>query len=1280
MENKVAIIGLSLALPKAHTINEFFDVLKNGIDCVDQIDLRRLELLGMDPSFTYQKSGTLTPIDEFDYSFFNISKFEAEYMDPQMRYNLMLATQAIENSGYRLKDFYGSDTAVYTIASDAEYYNHFSENPPIALTGNHPGMYAGRVAHFLNLHGPAIVLNTLCSSFLVALHEASVKIKVGEVQMALVGGLDLMKSFNTTGSKDPLNINSEDDKCKPFDEDANGIVGSEGGGYIVLKSLNDAIADNDTILAVISGSAVNQDGATSNGITSPSPLAQAKVISKAWEIAKIDLTQIDYIETHGSGTKLGDAIEFEALNSAFENIDVQKSSCPIGSVKSNIGHIGNMAGFAGLLKSILTIQHKTIFPSLHFNFPNKFLNYHASKMYVNTALTQISQDKLAIVGISSFGLSGTNAHLVLEEHKNQTLSYKQEVNGIVKFSAKSKKSVLKYINKFIELLMTNKNTDVNEICYAQNKCRDDYQYRVAFVFDNTKDLLQQLTDVKETDIKDNLDADREIIFYFPSADNTSLKMADVFLNGTYKVYVDQCLKIANENYSEWNLFTMQYALYKLLESYGITADKIMGNGIGKIVTSVILNEISLEQAFEKIKSKDIDVTELNHQKFNAYIEELSETKNLTIIEFNNDLSIVKTLNNKQNTHVKCCSVFGENNESFLANVLATLFEIGYDIQYSEVYNHPINKMNLPTYQFDNESCWIYKKTFSSEIIEQEIIQDEILLPIQSLETEVTETEFALIQMWGNAFKKDKLSIYDDFYELGGNSLMGIKISNLIRSKFKVNFQIENILFYSTINRLAAYIDLLEAYTFSTILPAIKQDNYELSNAQMRIWLVDKYENFKSNTYNLTTPFEIKDINIEILIRAVISVIERHEILRSNFIEVLGRPRQIINEEFDFSPEFIDLRSSTNQAEEIDQILIKQQNTLFDLESDLLIRITVVQLEDNKHILILNAHHIIIDLWSLKIIINELVYIYKLYFDNKSNDLPALQLNYKDFAAWQNALLNSHQSEVHKNYWLNKIPNTIESINYNTDYSRPEEFSYNGNRLEGSITDQELIVRLRETEKESKVTAFMLWQSILKIFLYKLTDSNSIVIGSPFTNRPMIEFDNQVGLYLDTIPLYDTIEGTNSFVDILEKVKTTTLEAFEHQIYPLDFIINDLKLNRDSSRSNPLFDVMMVYVKAEVDIEVKEEMIIKEFVSESTDLISRFDIIFYISEYNDTIKINLEYNTDLYKSSTINQMIESIISLTRQLVDSNNISLDQIDSDNKRNARIMNYEDENSFNF
>jgi phthiocerol/phenolphthiocerol synthesis type-I polyketide synthase E len=423
----VAIIGMACRLPGAEDVKRFWENLRDGVESISDLTDAELLAAGVDPALLadpcyVKRGGILAGADLFDAAYFGYSPREAEILDPQQRVFLECAVTALENAGHGAVG--GLPVGVFAGASLSHYLIHNlygnreigeSAGALQGLLGNDKDFLATRVAYELDLKGPAITVQTACSTSLVAVHLACRSLLGYECDLALAGGVSVASPLRSGYLYQEGGVMAPDGRCRAFDAAARGTVNGNGVAIVVLKRLEDALADADAIRAVIRGTAINNDGAAKVGFTAPSVSGQAAVILAAQAVAGVRAEEITYVEAHGTGTELGDSVEVAALSEVFRAGTQRRQFCAIGSVKTNVGHLDAAAGAAGLIKTVLALEHRLLPPSLHFERPNPEIDFAASPFRVNAALAPWEAGSPRRAGVSSFGLGGTNAHAVLAE-------------------------------------------------------------------------------------------------------------------------------------------------------------------------------------------------------------------------------------------------------------------------------------------------------------------------------------------------------------------------------------------------------------------------------------------------------------------------------------------------------------------------------------------------------------------------------------------------------------------------------------------------------------------------------------------------------------------------------------------------------------------------------------------------------------------------------------------------------------------------------------------------
>lgn len=643
----IAIIGMSGRFPGAGNVDELWRKLCDGEELITFFSDEELLEAGVEPNLlnnpNYVKaSPTLAGLDKFDAYFFDYSAKEALYMDPQQRVFLECAWEALENSGYQAGSneytigvYGGSTLSIYLlnniIHDNRVYAGHLtSSKDAIVFGGNVPEALTTRVAYKLNLTGPAVHFSTACSTSLVAVHHACQSLLNGECEMALAGGVSYLGSQNQGYLYEEGLVLSPDGHCRSFDAKAKGTLWGNGVGIVVLKLLEDALADGDHIHAVIKGSSINNDGNLKVSHSAPSVDAQARAIYQAQEIADIDPESIGYIEAHGTATPLGDPIEIAALTQAFRAKTDKKTYCAIGSIKSNMGHLSEAAGIVSLIKTALVLKHKQIPPSLHFKTPNPEIDFENSPFYVNTELKDwISLGYPRRAGVSSFGLGGTNAHIVLEEWDEPAdSSAAKRQQQLLLLSAKTPTALeaitVNLANHF------NRHLDLNleDAAYTLTYGRKAFGHRRIAVVSNQPEAAAKTLSPRDNqrvftnsgEVKPH-----PVTFMFTGQGSQYVNMARELYEteAVFRDEVDKCCALLKSHLdldlrailypapedteaatatltqtsiTQPALFVTEYALAQLWMSWGVKPDALIGHSIGEYVAATLAGVFSLEDA------------------------------------------------------------------------------------------------------------------------------------------------------------------------------------------------------------------------------------------------------------------------------------------------------------------------------------------------------------------------------------------------------------------------------------------------------------------------------------------------------------------------------------------------------------------------------------------------------------------------------------------------------------------------------------------------------------
>ena len=661
----IAIIGMSCRFPGANDLDTLWNNLANGIESISRFTDEELKQSGIPDSLinnpNYIKAAPI--IDGpglFDAKFFGFTPMEAKNMDPQHRILLESAHQALEHSGYVPEKFNGRISVFTGSAMNTYFMNQilrskFTDEYIPTLIGNDKDFLSTRISYKLNLKGPSINVQTACSTSIVAVHLACQSLITEESDMAIAGAVSVKAPHKAGYICDGGGIVSPDAHVRAFDKKANGTVFGSGCGVVVLKRLSDAVKDNDTIYAVIKGSAINNDGSEKAGYTAPSVNSQANAVIEALSLADVDAKTISYIEAHGSGTPLGDPIEFAALTKAFRNSTDDKNFCAVGSVKTNFGHLDVAAGMAGLIKTILSLKNKKIPPSINYSEPNPEIDFENSPFFVAEKLSDWKSSGVRRCGVMSTGMGGTNAFLILEEAPSINSNVQSDLPNILILSAKTESALDQSTVNLKGLLEKNDNVEIRNAVYTLQQGRKAFDYRRFFVCKDRNDAIEILNQENSKRIfsgKIQNSSKRPVIFLFPGIGDHYVGMGyDLYQNvKIFKRAVDECAAILNNYidtdirqvlypkdymstqpansggidlkkmlasrvnksadehtqklnqtlYAQPALFTIEYALAKLWMNLGIIPDAIIGHSMGEYVAACLAGVFSLEDALKMI--------------------------------------------------------------------------------------------------------------------------------------------------------------------------------------------------------------------------------------------------------------------------------------------------------------------------------------------------------------------------------------------------------------------------------------------------------------------------------------------------------------------------------------------------------------------------------------------------------------------------------------------------------------------------------------------------------
>jgi acyl transferase domain-containing protein len=639
----IAVVGMAGRFPGAPNLAAYWENLRNGVESITHFRPEELEVptsISDNPQYVRAR-GIMADVDLFDADFFGINPREAEYTDPQHRLLLETAWEALENAGYDTARFPGSIGVFAGCSANTYLLHNLASNPGFlqeflsfqqmgahpSMLGNDKDFIATRISYKLNLRGPSIAVQCACSTSLVAVVQACQNLLSYQCDLALAGGVSVTFPQRRGYVHEEGSLVSGDGRCRPFDAAAGGTIFGDGVGLVVLKRADEALRDGDPILAVIRGFAVNNDGSTKVSYMAPSVEGQAEAVATAQALAGIDVGTIRYVEAHGTGTSLGDPIEVAALTKAFRAGTEEKNFCALTAVKGNIGHLEAASGIAGLIKTVLALKHGEIPPTLHFTGPNPRIDFAQSPFYVADKLLPWPASEIPRrAGISSFGVGGTNAHLVLEEAPPVTPTVDLMPQLFV-LSAKTAPALEAVTTRFANHLRFNPKLSVTDAACTLQTGRHAFRHRRAWICKNGADAIEVLEQRKPAKLHtaDTQNQKGSVAFLFPGQGAQQLDMGREMYDThpLFRAQVDLCCekllpelgldlrdilhpvdsdrieaadRLVQTSFTQPALFVIEYAYAQVYLSLGITPEVMIGHSLGEYVAATLAGIFSLDDA------------------------------------------------------------------------------------------------------------------------------------------------------------------------------------------------------------------------------------------------------------------------------------------------------------------------------------------------------------------------------------------------------------------------------------------------------------------------------------------------------------------------------------------------------------------------------------------------------------------------------------------------------------------------------------------------------------
>ena len=767
--HQIAVIGMSGRFAQSETLLDFRRVLSRKQDCIAEVSEKRKRLLGLEPDADCIQLGSIEDIDCFDHKYFGIPSKEADFMSPEQRLGLELATEAVLNAGYSLEQFRGKNCGVLVSSSEIAYNKERAASTSLSVLGNMKLMICGKIAYFLDLRAANAMYDAGCSSSLAAIHDACMKLMTEEWEYALVGGISLFTDIEDKKKQkyQTMGLLSPEYRSKAFDEQADGTSAGEGAAFVLLKRLKDAERDGDFIYGVLTSGAVNGDGARCSKVTMPSPEAQRQVIERAWrDSGNPELTEI---EAHGIGNKIGDSVEAEAL---FENLraaGLDKKEIYLSAVKTNIGHLYEAAGVASLVKVLL-------------------------------------------------GISGTNVHVLVENYANKQVQERDDAPSLVKLSAQSEESFYGNSERFAQALRDGK-TDYAAAVYTMNTARDDGAVRRLVYCDSKQDLLERLDMMRPT----TEPQPKKLVFVLKQEDCEQAQC------GAYETLFPGMRSFWKE--TGIPDLTFKCAAYRYFTACGMTPDYVLADKAGKAVVQYAAGRRSIEDLQAAANQTDNDYTKVVKQ-----LEKLAKDNNLLVVDFGHKGAL------RQLVCLEGVQVLSVARPREMAGLFVDWYNNGKSIDWEVFYQEKQPRVCLPGYAFEKCSHWITPEKKQAERVSgvtpsvvpltsapaapspaepiqlphlaqpikmphlaQAPAQNEQMKPEPPIngDGKLIQVEQFLEKLWMKILNfSDSIAYDEDFFYLGGNSLLIEMMADPIDQQFGIDFDIYEIYENETIEKLA----------------------------------------------------------------------------------------------------------------------------------------------------------------------------------------------------------------------------------------------------------------------------------------------------------------------------------------------------------------------------------------------------------------------------------------------------------------------------------------------
>ncbi|MTE19558.1 polyketide synthase [Streptomyces sp. TRM43335] len=1283
----VAVIGIATRFPEAADLAEFRANLRAGRDSVRPIPAERVESTGLDPAVRYPELGYLDRIDLFDHESFGMSRHEAEVTDPQHRLALHLTREALEHAGYAPSALRDSRTAVVFSSPGNGYLPLVHEPGTLSLMGNMPFALPARVSHLFGLTGPCYGVDTGCNGSLVAVHHGCRELRDGDADYAVVGGVSLRHVIAPEAAVDDFpGIASPTARSRAFDEAADGAGGGEGGAVLLLTTLERARDEGAFVHAVIRGTATAHNGRHSATIATPSARAQAEVITRAWDRAGLDIRSAGYVEAHGSGTRLGDAVEAEGLALARPG---ERGPLAVGSVKTNIGHLDHAAGIAGLVKTILSVRHGELYPSLHFRRPAAEVDLDGARLEVVTSPRPWRAEGMRRAGVSSFSLGGVNAHCVVEEPPPAPAGAPDGPPRVVGVSARTEAD-LHTLCERLSVALRSGRPAFADVAWTLNTGRDHHPFRVGVVAGRTRDLAVALAAAvtwrRLDPVAAPAAAPRVVCLLSGDAEPAAGTGDPAPLPRALPVPTDRAAAVRG-----------QLAAHAVLERAGITVDGLISSGLSRYVVRH-LNGTLTDRDTRDLAAADPAAAPVSPERLRAAADEQLAAGPTTFVELGGRGELSDLLAEHLADRAGATVLTAGAETDGMLGVLARLYESGHDPDWRET-TPAARRVPLPGHPFRGVRCWARP---AGEAPTVRTDRHPLVEPVEPVGPPAADApageptagqpslpeapgplgaaDPAEVLPWlrrtlAELLYADDVAPDDDYFALGGNSIIALLLLKRAKEHHGVELRMIDVYDHSVVSDLAAAIaagrsaassSAVSSASSSTVsepepatpatsgareLPPIRRGGEPvLSYGQERMWFHHQLDP-DTTLYNLPGASRHRGpIDPEAMRLAWEDLAERHETLRSNFVSVDGRARLVIRPRLGDFFRYEDLTGRPDAERTARTIIRAESERVLDVERDPLVRVTLVRLAPDDHLFCWLTHHAVNDGWAPQILMGELMRFYQARREGRVHRFDPLPVQYPDYARWQRELLENGLLDGELRYWTERLADPP-VLDLPTDRPRAARMDFAG-AAHGLTVPPELVTRLREVGARESVTLFTVLLTGLTMLLSRWSGRHDIVVGTPTIGRTRPELWGLLGFFNNTIALRSDLSGDPDFRTLLRKVRDTVIDGLENQEIPFDAVVREVAPQRDPSR-NPIFDVMYVHQTLPPHFVLGEGLFGPAVDEDGGPLFpglppgtAKFDISVVVGERAgaDDLDVVVEYSTQLFDRSTIAAMADAWLDL------------------------------------